>query len=98
LIDKKNWDNIKTLRRKKLLNLEVRTKLSQEEAIQELKKFFGKEGIGLEIAEETPQCLTFEGGGSHVTATLCPEEDKTRINLVTQEWDFQVKKFASRLP
>jgi hypothetical protein len=80
-----------------MLNLEVRTKLSREEAIQQLKKFFGKEGIGLAIAEETPQCLTFEGGGGYVTATLCPEESKTRITLVTQEWDYQVKKFASSL-
>ncbi len=60
-----------------MLNLEVRTKLSQEEVLQELKKFFGKEGIGLEIVEEKPQCLAFEGGGGRVTAILCREEGKT---------------------
>jgi hypothetical protein len=81
-----------------MINLEVKTKLKQEELIARLKKFFGKGGLGLEIAEETPQCLTFEGGGGHVTATVCPEEGKTRINLVSQEWDSQVKKFASDLP
>lgn len=81
-----------------MTNIEVRTKLNQEEAIERLKKFFGKGGLGLEISEESPQCLTFEGGGGHVTATICPEEGKTRINLVTQEWDYQVKKFASDLP
>jgi hypothetical protein len=32
-----------------------------------------------------------------VSANLCPEEGKTRINLVTQEWDHQVKVFASKL-
>jgi hypothetical protein len=80
-----------------MLNLEIKTKLSQEEAIQQLKKFFGKGGMGLEITEESPQCLTFEGGGGHVTATLCPEEGKTRMTLVTQEWDDPVKKFASGL-
>ena len=81
-----------------MINLEVKTKLKQEEVLERLKKFFGKGGLGLEIAEEVPQCLTFEGGGGHVTATLCPEEGKTRINLVSQEWDSQVKKFASSLP
>ena len=81
-----------------MINLEVRTKLTQEEVGARLKKFFGKGGLGLDIAEETPSCLTFEGGGGHVTATLCPEEGKTRINLVAQEWDYQVKKFASDLP
>jgi hypothetical protein len=81
-----------------MLNLEVRTRLSQEETSQQLKKFFGKGGMGLEITEETPQCLTFEGGGGYVTASLCPDEGKTRVTLVTQEWDYQVKKFASGLP
>ena len=81
-----------------MINLEVRTKLKQEEVMDRLKKFFGKGGLGLEIVEEAPQCLTFEGGGGHVTATVCPEEGKTRINLVAQEWDSQVKKFASSLP
>ena len=81
-----------------MINLEVKTKLKQEEVINRLKKFFGKGGLGLEITEEAPQCLTFEGGGGYVTATLCPEEGKTRINLVSQEWDSQVKKFASSLP
>jgi hypothetical protein len=81
-----------------MINLEVKTKLTPGEVIDRLKKFFGKGGMGLEIKEETPQCLTFEGGGGHVTASLCPEEGKTRITLVTQEWDYQVKKFASGLP
>ncbi len=81
-----------------MLNLEVTTKLSQEEVIQRLKKFFGKGGLGLDLTEEAPQCLTFEGGGGHVTATICSEEGKIRMNLVTQEWENQVKKFASGLP
>ncbi len=81
-----------------MMNLDVRTKLKQEEVLEQLKKFFGKGGLGLEITEEASQCLTFEGGGGYVTATLCPEGGSTRINLVTQEWDYQVKKFASSLP
>jgi hypothetical protein len=81
-----------------MLNLEVKTKLSREEVIQRLKKFFGKGGLGLDITEEGPECLSFSGGGGYVTATLCQEEDKTRMDLVTQEWDYQVKKFASTLP
>ena len=81
-----------------MLNLEVRTKLSVEKVIHQLKRFFGKGGLGLDVTEETSQCLTFEGGGGHVTATICPDGTKTRINLVTQEWENQVKKFTSSLP
>ena len=81
-----------------MLNLERKTKLSQEEVVKQLRRFFGKEGLGLDLKEETPQCLTFQGGGGYVTATLCPEEGQTRVDLVTQEWDYQVKEFASNLP
>jgi hypothetical protein len=80
-----------------MLNLERKTKLSQEDVLQKLKQFFGKGGLGLELSDEKPQCLTFIGGGGYVTATLCSEEDRTRVNLVTQEWDYDVKEFASRL-
>ena len=81
-----------------MLNLERKTKLSQEAVIEHLKRFFGKEGLGLDLKEETPQCLTFQGDGGYVTATLCPEEGQTRVDLVAQEWDYQVKEFASGLP
>jgi hypothetical protein len=81
-----------------VLNLEVSTRLSQEDVIQRLKKFFGKGGLGLDVIEEAPQCVSFSGGGGHVTATLCSEEGRIRVTLVTQEWEYQVKKFASSLP
>lgn len=81
-----------------MINLEVKTKLSQEEVIKKTKSFFGKGGLGLNIAEESAQCINFEGGGGYVTATICPEEGKTRVNLVAQEWDYQVKEFAGSLP
>ncbi len=81
-----------------MLNLEVKTKLTPEEVTKRAKRFFGKGGLGLEVSEENPQCLSFEGGGGYVTATICAEGDKTRVTLVGQEWDFQVKEFASSLP
>jgi len=78
-----------------VLNLERKTKLSQEDVIKRTKRFFGEGGLGLKLTEETSQCLTFEGGGGFVTVTLCSEEEQTRVDLATQEWDYQVKLFAS---
>ncbi len=80
-----------------MLNLEIKTKLTGEKVLGTLKNHFGKGGVGLALTDEGPQCLTFEGGGGYVTATFCPEEGGTRINFVTQEWDFEVKKFAAGL-
>lgn len=81
-----------------MIHLEVRTKLDVAEATNKLKSFFGKEGLGLALSEESSQCLNFEGGGGYVTATLCSEGERTRIDLVSQEWEEQVKKFSRNLP
>lgn len=81
-----------------MINLEAQTKLTKNEVVDRLKKFFGKGGLGLDLCEDTAQCLSFEGGGGYVTATVVSEEKKTRVALVSQEWDQQVKKFAADLP
>jgi len=80
-----------------MLNLEVETKLSVEEVAKLAKDFFGKKGLGLEVTDENPELLCFEGGGGYVTTTICAEKGKTRVTLVTQEWEYQIKEFASKL-
>ncbi len=81
-----------------MINLERSTKLSTDEAMKRLKKYFGKGGQGLEATEENPFCISFSGGGGYVNATVCVEDGKTKVNLVTQEWEYQVKEFLSQLP
>jgi hypothetical protein len=80
-----------------MLNLEVETKLSKEEATKKVKKTFGEGGHGLKLVDESDSCLSFEGGGGYVTVTIEAKGDKTRIDLVTQEWEFQVREFAAAL-
>jgi len=80
-----------------MLNLECKTALAPEEVLEELKRSFGKGGLGLEVKEENPLCITFEGGGGYITASLCEEKGRTRVDLATREWDYQVKQFASKL-
>lgn len=80
-----------------MINLEIETKLSEKKAMDRIKAFFGKEGLGLDLAEETEACLSFTGGGGYVRATICESGDKNKIELVSQEWEQQVKKFGSEL-
>ncbi len=81
-----------------MVNLEMKTKLSTSEVISRLKNFFGKGGLGLDLTEEAPLCLNFEGGGGYVNATVCREEDgKTRVSLVGREWEHQIKEFSAAL-
>jgi hypothetical protein len=80
-----------------MLRLECRSKLSPDEVIEELKRFFAEGGLGLRLKEAAPGCVTLEGGGGYVTAGLCQEGSETHVDMVTQEWDYHVKQFVSRL-
>ncbi len=81
-----------------MLRMATTTKLTPEEAIKQAVKFFGPEGYGLEIKDQSPTCAYFEGGGGHVEVTSCAEEKGTSVELVSQEWDYQAKEFIERLP
>jgi len=80
-----------------MINLEGSTKLSAEEVMKRLKKYFGHGGQGMEVTEENPFCINFSGGGGSVNATVCTEEGKTKVNVVAQEWEYQAKEFLSTL-
>lgn len=73
------------------------SKLQPEEVLRRAADFFGA-GLGLTVAERTECCLSFEGGGGHVTvsAARC-EPDRTDVDLETREWDYQVKKFMEEI-
>jgi hypothetical protein len=74
----------------------VETKLSPEEVIQRAVAFFGKEGVGLEVIDQGSCCASFEGGGGHVSVTVSQGE-KTEVELVTREWDYDVKQFMRQI-
>jgi hypothetical protein len=74
----------------------VQTRLSPEEIIQKAMAFFGKDGVGLEITDQSPCCVTFQGGGDQVSLTVSQGE-KTEVELVTREWDYDVKQFMRQI-
>jgi hypothetical protein len=75
----------------------VETKLSPEEVIEKARVLFGEAGLGLEMAEQGPCCVTFSGGGGHVTVTASVGDKKTQVELETREWDHDVKRFMRAL-
>jgi hypothetical protein len=68
------------------------------EVLRRAEDFFGAGGLGLNVTERTECCLSFEGGGGHVTvaATRCVP-DYTDVDLETREWDYQVKRFMEEI-
>jgi hypothetical protein len=74
----------------------MKTNKSAQEIIDRAVDFFGKNGEGLEIIDRGACCATFEGGGGHVSLTVT-EGDKTEVELVTREWDYQAKQFMRQI-
>ena len=80
-----------------MIHMEGQSRLAPQEVLGRLRKFFGKGGQGLELTEENASCLTFTGGGGYVTANVCREGEQTKVDLVSQEWEYQVKEFLSQI-
>lgn len=74
------------------------SKLEVDEVLRRADNFFGSGGLGLKVTERNECCLSFEGGGGHVTvaAARC-KPDRTDVDLETREWDYHVKRFMEKL-
>lgn len=74
------------------------SKLDVEDVLRRAEDFFGSGGLGLKLVERDECCLSFEGGGGHVTvaAARC-KPDRTEVDLETREWDYHVKRFMEKL-
>jgi hypothetical protein len=75
----------------------VKTGKSPDQVIEQAKGYFGEEGVGLEMTEDAPCCVTFVGGGGHVSVTVSEVEGKTEVELATREWDYDVKRFMNKV-
>ncbi|MGD0056625.1 MAG: hypothetical protein ABSB83_02075 [Methanomassiliicoccales archaeon] len=72
----------------------VSTKLPPEKVIEKAIEYFEKLGLKTTARDDSMVCL--EGGGGHVTVTVC-SGDETDVDIVTSEWDYHVKQFVQRI-
>ena len=80
-----------------MLRIATKTKLTPGEAIRQAVEFFGPDGYQLEIKDKAPACAEFEGGGGGVQVTACLDEEGTSVELISREWDHQVKEFVGKI-
>jgi hypothetical protein len=73
------------------------TKSSPEEVLERAKRFFGPEGLGLEVKGECETDARFEGGGGYVYVEVCGVEGGTEVTIEEREWDYQLKEFLRTL-
>ena len=74
-----------------------RTRQTPEKAIQEATAFFGEGGLGLDIVEQSPCCVSFQGGGGHIAITANTRDKETTLELETREWDYPVQQFMRQI-
>ncbi len=80
-----------------MLKIATKTKLNPEKAIKQAIEFFGPGGYGLEVKEQSTECASFEGGGGGVEVTACAEGKGASVELISSEWDYQVKEFINEI-
>jgi hypothetical protein len=80
-----------------MYRITVATKLSPEDAIKEAVKFFGPDGIGLRINDQDSTGARFEAKLGFVAVDASPAEKGSSVDLVTEELEYEVKKFMSLL-
>jgi hypothetical protein len=78
-----------------MLRIATQTKLNPEKVIEKAIDFFGLNGYKLTITSKTPTSVYFEGGGGLVEVLVSTENGKTTVDLLSREWDFQVKEFIN---
>ena len=80
-----------------MLKMSAKTKLSPEEVIKRAVAFFGPGGQGLAVKDESAGYVCFEGGGGVVEVIASAEGKGASVELVSREWDYQIKEFLGKI-
>ncbi len=79
------------------MRMSAKTKLKPEEVVRRAINFFGPGGQGLEVKNESAGYVYFEGGGGSVEVIASAEVKGASVELVSREWDYQLKEFLGNL-
>jgi hypothetical protein len=81
---------------KEMLRISVETNLKPENVIQQAINLFTKD-YGLKVKEECPDSVELEGSGGGVSIGAKAGDKKTEVEIVTTEFEEQVKEFTNYL-
>ena len=80
-----------------MIRMAAKTKLSPKEIVNRAVAFFGPGGYGLGVKEQAAGYICFEGGGGAVEVITSAEKKGASVELVSREWDYQVKEFLGTI-
>jgi len=80
-----------------MIRMSVKTKLNPEEVVKRALNFFGPGGYGMEVKNEATGYVCLEGGGGLVEVIASAEAKGASVELVSREWDYQLKEFLGNI-
>lgn len=80
-----------------MLRIEKKSRLSAAEVTKRALRYFGPNGLGLEVVDQAPTSVSFAGGGGGILVTILPDQAGTSVEVQSREWDYQAKDFLSEL-
>jgi hypothetical protein len=80
-----------------MVRIGAKTKLKPEEVVRRAVNFFGPGGHGLEITGESAGYVSLEGGGGSVEVIASAEANGASVELVSREWDHQIREFLGTI-
>ena len=81
-----------------MIKIEKETKKQRQDVLNTAKSYFGPEGEGLENTSEEECCVTFEGGGGHVSVRyIDTDSGKSKVEVESREFEYQAKEFLKKL-
>lgn len=67
--------------------------------IQEAVKFFGPDGVGLEVQQQDAASAQLVGGGGYVRVRAQPQpgNGKTSVEIESREWERDAERFLGKI-
>lgn len=74
------------------------TRRTPAEVMDRARVFFGPQGVGLKVEEDSECCLHLSDGGGYVLVEIAlGDGGRTSVNIETREWDYQVLEFLKTI-
>jgi hypothetical protein len=81
----------------RMIRISKTSRISADQIIDRAARFFGKDGEGLEEMERGACCIYLTGAGGHVMVQVSEQDDQRTVDVESQEFDYQAKKFLNSL-
>jgi hypothetical protein len=80
-----------------MIRLGTKTRKDPTKVLDQAVEFFGPQGLGLEVRRRAADSVYFAGSIGHVQVTAIAENDSTDVDIESQEWEYDAKRFLEKI-